>query len=190
MPRFSPYTKGLSVALADALGEVRRIEREARLLDEDLIRARAAVTACESLLNRAAMHELASECAPVQSWQGRYGKRGALSGAVMRLIEAAHPEGVSTGELLRKLIPIFGLTFATAAGQNRWRKNSVRTALRALERAGKVRKTGLKAAANSEVWAFVPPRDATLAEIKASARAANATVVVPTNLAALGVEEA
>jgi hypothetical protein len=33
MPHLSSYTKGLAVSLADARGEVRRLEREARLLD-------------------------------------------------------------------------------------------------------------------------------------------------------------
>ena len=62
--------------------------------------------------------------APVAAWQGRYGKRGVMRGALVEILEQHSPDWVSSELIERALIAKFAIAFVSPAHRKRWHKQS------------------------------------------------------------------
>lgn len=145
-----PYLKGLAETRARAAGDYEKasqaIAERTRVLQhltqQFEISSRVAVEALSAAEKQAATamtireacdqlifrlnNELAPEdIEPISAWQGRYGRRGALSQAIQQIIEVAYPAEVSTGEITAKIQEKFGLSFGTGRERRLWKRVSI-----------------------------------------------------------------
>lgn len=103
----------------------------------------------------------------------RYGGHGNCIAWVRETLQAAYPQTVATAALTEAAMTAFGLDFADAGQRDRFRHNSLRTALRkllALNEAERLHDfTGLRC--RSGVWRW-KSKDASFQELAAQAEAA------------------
>lgn len=109
---------------------------------------------------------------PVVTAQDRYGGRGNGIHWVRETLRAAYPLAVDTATLTEGAARAFGLSFPTSVERGRFRRNSLRTALRHLmERGEAERLHDFQCVPHlAGVWRWVPPA-AAFADIVAEAQA-------------------
>lgn len=108
---------------------LRRSIRHARAQADQAQRAREA---CDQLIRKLERGFDPTLIKPVDGWQGRYGKRGALGRAVQAIVEAAYPREISTtrvGEILQQQL---GLAFSSPPERANWFRYVVRARLKYL----------------------------------------------------------
>lgn len=138
MRKTPSYLKGLAETHGRALADVERLERLQVEVAERLARARDELNASDILIRKFDARLDPSRIQPIKHWQGRYGKRGALTGAIVGILQEAAPEEVLTTEIVIKLQLEFGLDFATEKERWLWVKNSVLRKLKKLVEKGVV----------------------------------------------------
>jgi hypothetical protein len=104
---------------------------------------------------------------PVNGWAEKYGRRGAFKQALLRLLEEASPEWVSTENLECMLLAEFGIAFPHPGGQKLWRRNTLLSALHALCTAGKIERLAVPSESSHEprLWRLKQATTATLADL-------------------------
>lgn len=144
---------------------------------DNLLRSQESVhllaTQLEDLDRLMQLHTPGSEpesVAPIAAWQGRYGKRGRLRGALVEIFKASHPEWVTTDELMARVVSECGLSFDDTATRERWRINSFRGALKLLAKEQLIER-GHPTTNTSEtgMWRLKVTRPLTLADLAAQA---------------------
>lgn len=130
MQRTPSYLKGLAETRARAAGDVERLTQLHSEITRLLENAKAEVASCDLLIRKFDGKLDPTKIPAIRAWKGRYGKRGALREAVLRVVEAAWPESVATTELVAKMQAEFKLDFATAWERERWCNYSFRNLLR------------------------------------------------------------
>lgn len=138
MRKTPSYLKGLAETHGRALADVERLERLQKEVAERLAQAREELNASGILIKKFDARLDPSRIPPVHHWQGRYGKRGALAGAIERILQEAAPDEVLTTEIVIKLQLEFGLDFTTEKECRTWVKNSVLRRLKVLVENGMV----------------------------------------------------
>lgn len=114
---------------------LRRSIRQAQAQADEAHRAR---DACDQLIRKLKQGIDPTLIPPVDGWQGRYGKRGALGRAVQTIVEAAYPHEISTtrvGEILQQQL---GLSFSSPPERANWFRYVVRGRLKYLCQLGYV----------------------------------------------------
>lgn len=155
--------KWVANELAAVMGELERIDEElARLAARRayLIKVRSALVEVGAVNQAPGLDGLVS---PVRA-QEQYGGRGVLRNWLRRLLKEAAPAAVDTRTMVRLAEETFGLHFASYRERDRFRKNALTRALRAMLDFGEVERVhDTKAAAGSAGvwrWKAAPSADA------------------------------
>lgn len=130
------YLKGLAESRARAARDVQCYQQ---LVDEPqtrLAQAQAELAACDTLIRKFDDRLDPDLIDPVNHWQGRYGKRGALRDAILKVLQAHAPEEVTTTMIGLAVQAEFRLVFYLPVEREAWIANSVRNCLKKLVMAG------------------------------------------------------
>lgn len=106
--------------------------------------------------------------APINAWQGNYGKLGALREFLIETIRARSPNYVSTKELEILTITHFALVFEHRALQARWCHDSFRGALKSLATKGTIERGPDQSCTTNQLgkWRWKQEAPRTLAELR------------------------
>lgn len=138
MRKTPSYLKGLAETRARVAAEVQYYQNLMAQFGQELATAQAELDACDRLIRKYDERLNPSLIEPIKAWKGRYGPRGKLKEAVIRLIKERYPEAISTRELLIKLQVEFHLDFITPAERMDWKRNTLLSQLRGLVEEGLV----------------------------------------------------
>ena len=151
------------------LNERAAVAGELQAIEEELTRLAARKEQVASLLHH--LDSVYSQLVPqvpmvpvlVVNARQRYGGHGNCIAWVRETLQAAYPQSVATSALAEAARNAFGLDFADAGQRDRFRHNSLRTALRKLLTLNEVERlhdfTGIRC--RSGVWRW-KPKDASL----------------------------
>ena len=108
-----------------------------------------------------------TQISPVNGWATKYGERGAFREAVLRLLQEASPEWVSTEDLECMLLAEFGITFPHPTARRLWRRNTLLSTLRAQCVAGKVERLSVPSESSHDprLWRLVQTKPLQLADL-------------------------
>lgn len=155
--------KWLVNELAATVGELERIDEELARLSvrrTHLEKVRTALVEVGAISHAPGLEGLVS---PVRA-QERYGGRGVLRNWLRRLLKEAAPAAIDTPTMVRLAEETFDLHFASGRERDRFRKNALTRALRAMMDFGEVERVhDAKAAAGSVGvwrWKAAPSLDA------------------------------
>lgn len=132
MRKTPSYLKGLAETRARAAGEVARYSAIIEEVRHQLAASQAELEACDRLIRRFDERLVPEEIEPIQAWQGRFGKRGALREALVRYVKEAYPNAISTTEIAIRAQIEFQLDFGTPNLRRAWVHSSVGGALKVL----------------------------------------------------------
>lgn len=106
--------------------------------------------------------------APINAWQGNYGKRGALKNFLTEALRARTPEYLTTKELEILTITHFSLVFEHRALQARWCHDSFRNALKVLATQGAIERGPDQNSSTNQLgkWRWKQEVAPTLAELR------------------------
>lgn len=171
----SEVQRKLKVAMAD----VERYQKMEIELARKLEEARTDLKSCDWLIRKFDSRLDPSEIAPISAWKGRYGKRGALKGAVSRILKDHAPVALSIPDLSKVIILEFQLTFATDKTMKAWAHNSIGSALKPLLSAGLVERIDAPRAewgGADGKWRWKGGAEASLDGLRSSAESAGVEV--------------
>lgn len=179
MQRTPSYLKGLAETRARAAGDVERLKELHTEITRLLKNAKAEVASCDVLIRKFDKQLDPSKIPSIRAWKGRYGKRGVLRQAVLRVVEATWPESVSTTELAAKMQVEFKLDFATAWERDRWCDYSLRNLLRKCVEDGVLERdepTRSPSGRTVNRWRWAPQAATELSALREAAEAAGVGV--------------
>lgn len=136
MRKTPSYLKGLAETRARAHGDMERYQKLADEIAAKIAEAKETLESCDRLIRKFDIRLDPAEIPSVKGWQGRYGKRGALSEAIIEHLRHAYPNDLSTTELSWLLQLQFRLDFSTSNARTRWHDNTLRSAFRRLRLQG------------------------------------------------------
>lgn len=104
----------------------------------------------------------------INGWEGTYGKRGALRGFLMHLLQSNVPNFLLTTELAIRAQTEFCLVFEHNDARYRWHRNSLRGALKILARQGLVERGPDEGFGHNDPgsWRWTPDAPKTLASLR------------------------
>lgn len=196
MSRAHPYLKGLAETRARVAGDIQRLLKAQRDLIEKMNLLHQRLKQCEHQLiainkllplRQEELHacdrliiDFNSRVSPalikpVQSWQGRYGKRGWLRETVVQALTKAYPQALTSHEIEKEVRAVHQLVFLSPQHRKDWFHNSLRGALKVLTAKGLVERMHqpVSCSAGRGRWRWKPPAGAqTLVELSALAEAA------------------
>lgn len=129
------YQRQVTAAYETKSATTQKAIQQATAQAQAALRARSA---CDQLIRKLNQGFDPALIAPVNAWQGRYGRRGALGRMVQAIVETAYPTEISTtiiGQILQQQLE---LTFSTPAERKEWLRVSVLGRLNYLRRIGLV----------------------------------------------------
>ena len=132
MRKTPSYLKGLAETRARAAGDVLRLQQILDQVKESLDKAQAEVDACDVLIKKFDDRLEPTEIEPVNHWEGRYGRRGALKEAVLQLLRDRAPGVVTTTEIGWQMQLKFDIGFLHWKDRKRWMTNSIGNCLKTL----------------------------------------------------------
>ena len=176
MLKTPPTLKWLAEKRARVAGKLEPQELLLQKVELRVVKLRADLKALDQALGMYDSSVNASAIKPIAAQAGNYGTRGSLTACLASVVEANSPGSVSTRELLTQTVVRFGLVFETSELRLRWTRNSLRNALKALAKAGKLEAVPGTKAPQMSYWRWVQPKQFTLAELRASAALLDAEV--------------
>jgi len=138
MRKTPSYLKGLAETRARAARDVQCYQQLVDELQTRLAQAQAELAACDTLIRKFDDRLDPDLIDPVNHWQGRYGKRGALKAAILKVLQAHAPEEVTTTMIGLAVQAEFRLVFHLPVEREAWIANSVRNCLKKLVKEGLV----------------------------------------------------
>ena len=172
MRKTPSYLKGLAETRARAAGDVQRFKKLYDEIGQKLAKAERDMAACDLLIQRFDERLDPGLIQPINGWQGRYGKRGALVEAVRKIIEGVWPDEITTTEIVWRIQIKFQFDFDTWKQKKRWQDNSLRNAIKSLLAKGEIERMHDKSAGlNAEVgrWRWKSDGFLSLAHLHAQA---------------------
>lgn len=136
MRKTPSYLKGLAETRARAARDVQCYQQLVDELQTRLTQAPAELLACDTLIRKFDPRLDPGMIDPVSHWQGRYGKRGALKQAILKVLQAQAPEEVTTTMIGLAVQAEFRLVFHLPVEREAWIANSVRNCLKKLVKEG------------------------------------------------------
>lgn len=138
MRKTPSYLKGLAETRARVAADVRRYQQLYEEIGEALEKAKAELTACDTLIRKYDERLNPDLIEPIKAWKGRYGKRGARNEVILEILKAKAPDFVTTAEIAWALQAKFQLDFYSWQERDSWARNSVGKFLRGLAKQGVV----------------------------------------------------
>lgn len=138
MRKTPSYLKGLAETRARAARDVQCYQQLVDELQTRLAQAQAELAACDTLIKKFDDRLDPGMIQPVNGWKGRYGKRGALKEAVLKVLQAHAPAEVTTTVIGLAVQAEFRLVFYLPVEREAWIANSVRNCLKKLVKEGLV----------------------------------------------------
>lgn len=138
MRKTPSYLKGLAETRARVAAEVQRLQQFYDEIGQSLGKARTELEACDLLIRKYDERLNPELIEPIKAWKGRYGARGALKTAIVRILKDCHPSAVSTTELTTRLQIEFSLDFLSKAERTHWQHDTVGKQLKKLVSEGLV----------------------------------------------------
>ncbi|MBT9538311.1 hypothetical protein [Thiobacillus sp.] len=138
MRKTPSYLKGLAETRARVSAEVLRYEQILNEVGQALEKGRAELTACDTLIKKFDDRLDPRLIAPIKAWKGKYGKRGALQDAIIRILKERAPGPITTTELGWLLQLEFRLDFVDWREKRNWLHRSVGNQLNVLIERGLV----------------------------------------------------
>lgn len=121
MPRTHPYLRGLAETRARADSQYSTLKEQIATLACRLEKARTEREACDGLIRRFNPTLLPEVIQPITEGQrNQYGKRGALTKAIIAALQQAYPECISTSTIALHVEAAFHLTFSTRTERRNW----------------------------------------------------------------------
>jgi hypothetical protein len=148
--------KGLAQARAYAHGELLRLEDQIAELQIRAAACQKALAAADVMIDRVSILK-GLRPDPIRGWRGKYGSRGGLTKAVAALLSYAHPCPVASSEIGSSMAALFELQFSSPDACRDWKRHSVGTALRILDKRGLVIKSPPKAHNEGNLWLWSGP---------------------------------
>lgn len=164
MARLPVATRQLSERRARLAGEVPRLEKLLAEVSTRLEAARAELAAVDLILPTFDDRVDPSQIAPIAARKGLYGKRGALKDAVLAMLKAAAPGGLSTAEMSISLRQEFQYDLPTTAAVKRWTDNVLRPQLRKLVKEGVIERVKLTDVHSDDAYWRMAQEEATSLE--------------------------
>ena len=188
MKKISSALKWLAEKRARIAGELLSCTQTRAHLESDLAELRSRLTFTEQALSNAGVRqerltkELASfdqvvqsyddrinpaDIPPINAWQGRYGKRGALREFLIETLQSRAPAYISTNELELLTIVHFSMVFEHPSDRKKWYDSSFRNPLKLLASQGLIERGHSVDAFTWQVgsWRWKQERPKTLAEL-------------------------
>ena len=105
---------------------------------------------------------------PVNGWQGRYGKRGALRASIVKVLAQCAPQWLSSKEIGALVVEELAITFDLPSEGVQWHTNSLKSALNALLAKGAVEREAGWSPGSTETgrWRVKPVKVPTLADLQ------------------------
>ncbi len=125
-------------ARAKFAGDIERNERLIAALQSDTAVLRQKLASADAMLVHYDQRIDPKRIPALNSWEGKYGKRGALKEAVLQVLQEASPEPLRTIEVAVHVIKRLGLHIETDKELALWMKASLGRALRRELQAGTV----------------------------------------------------
>ena len=138
-------------ALRQELETARRLLGASRLKRERLQKEVAALDQVVLIYDEGIRPEL---IAPINAWQGTYGKRGALRQFLVETLKSLSPAFVSTKELEILTISHFSLVFEHPSLRMDWYRGSLRGTIKVLANKGYIERIHAKEDRTAEVGAW------------------------------------
>lgn len=138
MRKTPSYLKGLAETRARVSADVRRYQQLYEEIGEALEKAKAELTSCDLLIRKYDERLNPALIEPIKAWKGRYGARGALKAAIVRILKGCYPNAVSTTEITTRLQMEFSLDFLCKAERTHWQHDTVGKQLKMLVSEGLV----------------------------------------------------
>jgi len=182
--KLSTVTRQLAERRARLAAEVLRLEKLVADISEQTTKARTELAAVDLILPTFDARVVPELIAPVKAHGARYvryGKRGAFKDSLLKLLQAAAPEAMSTIELSKRLRHHFDIDFATPKELRAWVENILRSQLRRLVTQGVLERVVPYDEQNDETyWRVVQaPAERALNELRARAEAARPVTEAP-----------
>lgn len=171
MQKLSPLMKGLVETRARVDAECIRLSSRIADLTARLDKSQVERDSCDRLITKLNNRIRVSHIEPINAWQGRYGRRGALRQAVLDVIKESYPDSLSTAEIASLLQATFNLDFVTCADRNEWCRHSVKGPLKRLARTKVIARVHDPAANTGKTgrWRWIPPDSSTSLAVQAAA---------------------
>lgn len=136
MRKTPSYLKGLAETRARAARDVQCYQQLVDELQIRLAQAQAELAACDTLIRKFDNRLDPGLIEPVSHWKGRYGKRGALREAILKVLQEHAPDEVTTTVIGMAVQAEFRLVFHLPVEREAWIANSVRNCLKKLVKEG------------------------------------------------------
>ena len=136
MRKTPSYLKGLAETRARAARDVQCYQQLADELQARLAKAQAELIACDTLIKKYDDRLDPTTVEPINHWQGRYGKPGALRAAILKVLQDHAPEEVTTTLIGAAVQAEFRLVFYLPVEREAWIGNSIRNCLKKLVKEG------------------------------------------------------
>ena len=173
------YLKCLAETRARVDADVRRLQKIHDEIAEKLTEAKTERDSCDCLIRKYDERLDPNVITPIQAWKGRYGPRGALKRFMLKQLENAWPEAVTTLEIAWAVQQEFKIDFLMKEERIAWLRNSIRRGLKLLVVAGKAER--LHEVINGITnelgrWRFKPQGDTSLDSLRVAAETAGVGV--------------
>jgi hypothetical protein len=179
MRKTPSYLKGLAETRARVAGDVIRYQKILVEVTRALADSQIELASCDRLIRKFDNRLNPELINPIHAWKGRYGKRGQLLTAIVRLLKEHAPSEMTTLELGWMLQVEFQLDFPSAQEKYKWQANSLRNALKKLVANDQVERLhDLSEGFTSEVgrWRWKSDDVLSLDHLRARAEAAGVSV--------------
>lgn len=173
------YLKCLSETRARVDADVRRLQKIHDEIAEKLTEAKTERDSCDCLIRKCDERLDPNLITPIQAWKGRYGPRGALKRFMLKQLENAWPEALTTLEIAWEVQQEFKIDFFLKEERTAWLRNSIRRGLQIMVLDGKAER--LHEVINGITnelgrWRFKPKGDTSLDSLRVAAETAGVGV--------------
>lgn len=132
MRKTPSYLKGLAETRARAAADVLRYQQLISEIMVSMTKAQAELESCDTLIRKFDERLDPHLIQPINHWQGRYGKRGALRAGILALLQERAPTAVTTTEVGWQMQLKFDILFSHWKDRKRWMDKSIGGCLRTL----------------------------------------------------------
>jgi hypothetical protein len=177
--RISNYLKALAEKRARAAGDLERYESVAAKARQQYEKAKAVVEACDVLIQEYDHRLEPGTIEAIHTWKNHPKRRGGLSKALVALVRAHSPDGITTEQITQALEVEWQLKFLVPADRAEWKRGSIGRRLRDLAKKGIVAAMHDQSAAatvDAGRWRLPGDPDPSLGHLKAQIEAAGGEV--------------